>query len=179
MNEKDAARVAELMVDVRRLFQEHVTGRGDSPGLPLTTIVVLREIGRESGTSVSGIGRRTGLSKGYISVTIDQMEADGLVEKRPDPDDQRRVCIRLTEKGDELYTSLGERYHGFWAELLEGVSEDEGAAIVGGLERLRAVLARQEAGEPADAGPGDAEAVDTEAGDFSDRGLKQRANING
>jgi len=143
MQEKDAARVAELMEDVRRLFKEHVTGWGEAPGLPLTKIIILREIGRESGMSVSGIGRRTGLSKGYISVIVDQMEADGLVEKRPDPDDQRRVCIRLKEKGGQLYASLGERYRGFWADLLEDVSEEEGAEIVSGLERLRAALARQ------------------------------------
>src|SRR5680860_608054 len=56
---------------------------------------------------------------------------------------KRRVCIRLKEKGGQLYASLGERYRGFWADLLEDVSEDEGAEIVSGLERLRAALARQ------------------------------------
>lgn len=47
MKEAGAARVVELLGDVRRLRNGHVGGRGASPGLPLTTIVILAEIGRE------------------------------------------------------------------------------------------------------------------------------------
>jgi DNA-binding MarR family transcriptional regulator len=140
MNETDAARVVELLEDVRRLFKEHVTRMGASPGLPLTTIAILREIGREPGLSVSALGRRTGLSKGYVSSVVDQMCADDLLEKKADTEDQRCVRIDLTGGGEELLARLDQRYRGFWAELLEDVAEADAAVIVEGLESLRVSL---------------------------------------
>lgn len=140
MNEADAARVADVLEDVRRLFKEHVTARGAFPGLSLSTIMILREIAREPGVSVSALGRRTGFSKGYVSTVVDQMGGDGLVEKRPDPEDQRCVRIDLTCEGTEVLSRLDLRYRAFWAELLLGVSDPDAARIIDGLEGLRASL---------------------------------------
>ena len=102
--------------------------------------MLLREIAREPGVSVSGLGRKTGLSKGYVSAVVDQMGGEGLVEKQPDTEDQRCVQIGLTNEGTELLSRLDLSYRGFWAELLLGVSDCDGARIVEGLECLRVAL---------------------------------------
>lgn len=140
MDKTDVARIVELLEDVRRLFKEHVSGGGTSPGLPLTTIVILREIGREPGVSVSALGRRTGLSKGHVSNVVDRMGIDGLLEKRPDPEDQRCVRIDLTDEGAGLLSRLDHRYQGLWAELLGDVDDIDAARIIDGLESLRCSL---------------------------------------
>src|SRR5680860_418710 len=99
MHEADAARLAELLGDVRRLFKEKVTTWADSPGVPLTRVVVLREVARDPGVGVSTLGRRTGFSKGYVSSTVEQMEEEGLLDKTAHPKDQRCLQIRLTRSG--------------------------------------------------------------------------------
>ena len=143
MNESDAARVADVLEDVRRLFKEHASARGAFAALSLSTIMILREIAREPGVSVSALGRKTGLSKGYVSAVVDQMGGEGLVEKQPDTQDQRCVQIGLTNEGTELLSRLDLSYRGFWAELLLGVSDCDGARIVEGLECLCAALQQQ------------------------------------
>ena len=40
-------------------------------------------------------------SPGYVSRVIDQAESDGLVTRRPDPDDRRAQQIGLTEAGED------------------------------------------------------------------------------
>jgi DNA-binding MarR family transcriptional regulator len=42
------------------------------------------------------------LSSGAMTNRIDRLEADGLVRRRPDPDDRRGVLVELTEEGRRL-----------------------------------------------------------------------------
>jgi DNA-binding MarR family transcriptional regulator len=46
------------------------------------------------------------LTSGTISVRIDRLEREGVVERAPDPSDQRGVLVRLTEKGLRLFDLL-------------------------------------------------------------------------
>ena len=46
------------------------------------------------------------LTSGTISVRIDRLVHDGLVERLPDPNDQRGVLVRLTEKGTTLFDQV-------------------------------------------------------------------------
>jgi membrane-associated protease RseP (regulator of RpoE activity) len=46
------------------------------------------------------------LTSGTISVRIDRLEQNGIVERLPDPDDQRGVHVRLTEKGVTLFDQV-------------------------------------------------------------------------
>src|SRR5689334_2301516 len=49
-----------------------------------------------SGPSTAGeIGRRTGLSSGAVTGLIDRLEKQGLVERAADPDDRRKVLVRV------------------------------------------------------------------------------------
>jgi DNA-binding MarR family transcriptional regulator len=51
-----------------------------------------------SGPSTAGeIGRRTGLSSGAITGLIDRLEKAGLVERAADPNDRRKVLVRVRE----------------------------------------------------------------------------------
>jgi DNA-binding MarR family transcriptional regulator len=47
-------------------------------------------------TSVGDIARRTGLRPGYVSESVDRLRDQGVLETVPDPDDGRRVLVRLT-----------------------------------------------------------------------------------
>ena len=46
------------------------------------------------------------LTGGTISVRINRLERDGLVERFPDPHDQRGVLVRLTEEGKQLFDQV-------------------------------------------------------------------------
>jgi MarR family transcriptional regulator for hemolysin len=69
---------------------------------------------------------------------LDRLEAQGWLERRPDPSDRRVVRVYATASGRRLHTKM-ERIALAWNdELTNGVTEQELAAFRTTLSRLRA-----------------------------------------
>ncbi|RZU61924.1 MarR family winged helix-turn-helix transcriptional regulator [Zhihengliuella halotolerans] len=95
--------------------------------------LVLLVLWESDGVLVSEIGDRLHLDSGTLSPLLKRMAAAGLVERRRDDADERRVRIHLTEAG----AALRQRAAGIPAELFGrlGLTIDEA-------ERLRGLLAK-------------------------------------
>jgi DNA-binding MarR family transcriptional regulator len=59
---------------------------------------VLIPLFEEDGLRMGEIARRAGLSKQTMTTMVRLCERDGLVERRPDPDDRRAARVHLTAK---------------------------------------------------------------------------------
>lgn len=57
-------------------------------------------------TRFSEFQSRLGISRNILTKRLVKMEADGLLEKHPDPDDARASCYQLTAKGRALFAVL-------------------------------------------------------------------------
>jgi DNA-binding MarR family transcriptional regulator len=55
-----------------------------------------------AGQSVGDLGARLRLDSGTLTPLLKRLEQAGLVRRRRDHDDERRVIVTLTPKGDEL-----------------------------------------------------------------------------
>jgi DNA-binding MarR family transcriptional regulator len=65
-----------------------------------------------------------------ITGLIDRMEADGLVKRRPHPNDRRSFVVSLSKKGETLFEEMAIE-HGHWVrEHFAGIS----AAALGGMQ---------------------------------------------
>lgn len=53
----------------------------------------------ESGTRLTGLARALGQPKQYVGRLVDELEALGYVQRRPDPEDRRSKLIVATERG--------------------------------------------------------------------------------
>jgi DNA-binding MarR family transcriptional regulator len=90
--------------------------------------------------SVAGIARRRGMRRQSAGESVAQLEAAGLVERAPDPADARAPLVHLTEEGRRTLDRIRPRRLA-WAERTSAtVTEEELAAAVDVLRRLRAVL---------------------------------------
>ena len=69
-------------------------------------IATLRRAGKPYQCSQRALMDALQLTGGTISVRIDRLERDGLVERQPDPHDQRGVLVRLTEAGERLFDQV-------------------------------------------------------------------------
>lgn len=76
---------------VRRLRREH--------RFPLTQASVLAVLEQEGPLSISELAAIESVRPQSMSQTIAELEADGLVTRRPDPDDGRRTRIAATAFG--------------------------------------------------------------------------------
>ncbi|MEX0827517.1 MAG: MarR family transcriptional regulator [Haliea sp.] len=56
-------------------------------------------------------------SRGNITRLVDRMIAEGLVDRRPSPEDRRIIQVGLTNKGRDLFTDMAVA-HAQWAKSL-------------------------------------------------------------
>ncbi len=72
-----------------------------------------------------------------ITGLIDRMEADGLVVRRPNPDDRRSFVVRLTDAGKSMFEAMAIE-HGHWVtDGFEGFSSRDLKALQSSMVELR------------------------------------------
>jgi DNA-binding MarR family transcriptional regulator len=100
----DAALLAsELRVVLGQLVRRMRADRR----LPLAHAAVLGRLEREGAQSVSDLAVCERVRPQSMAQTVADLEADGYVARRPDPDDRRRALVELTDSG--LATLEAER----------------------------------------------------------------------
>ena len=116
---------------IRRLRAEH--------SFPMPQGTVLGRLDREGAQSVSDLAQAERVRPQSMAQTVGDLEAEGLVERRPDPNDRRRALVELTEAGRVALAADRRRREGWLADVIAGeLSADEQAL----LERCVGVLSR-------------------------------------
>jgi DNA-binding MarR family transcriptional regulator len=102
----------------RDLLAEH--------GLSYPQYIALMALGEHGPVTVGDLGRLLRLDSGTLSPLLKRMQSAGLVARARDPEDERRVVVRLTGAGRErldalvgLPTTIAERSGLSRAELRE------------------------------------------------------------
>ena len=75
-------------------------------GPSFAVIATLRRAGKPYQLSQRALTDALQLTGGTISVRIDRLERDGIVERLPDVHDQRGVLVRLTKIGEQLFDQV-------------------------------------------------------------------------
>jgi DNA-binding MarR family transcriptional regulator len=75
-------------------------------GPSFAVLATLRRAGKPFQLSQRALMDILQLTNGTISVRIDRLVQEGLVERLPDPHDQRGVLVRLTEKGLTMFDEV-------------------------------------------------------------------------
>lgn len=88
--------------------------------------------------TVGELGRRLRLDSGTLTPLLKRLEGAGLVTRRRDPDDERRVVVTLTAAGDSLQDDLAH-VPGALVEQL-GLTFEDGLALRSLVDRLIASL---------------------------------------
>ncbi|HEY7948288.1 MAG TPA: MarR family winged helix-turn-helix transcriptional regulator [Acidimicrobiales bacterium] len=130
------ARIIRLNLLVSRDLESVIEPFGISVGDYLVLSTVRRSPGGRN--APTQLCRVLGRTTGGMTLTLDRLESAGLVRRRPDPADRRRVIVALSPEGRRLAT----RVHGAlqrWEAALApaGVRQDE---LRDGLDRLLQVF---------------------------------------
>jgi DNA-binding MarR family transcriptional regulator/GNAT superfamily N-acetyltransferase len=115
-----------------RSFTQRIGVLDDSflgSGRPLGQARLLFEIGLGHG-SVLDLRQRLGLDSGYLSRLLRELEHDGLVETRPDPDDGRRRTVELTPVGRAAWDDLDQRSDELAARIVAPLTERQRDELV-------------------------------------------------
>ncbi len=109
-------------------------------GLTPSQLILMQIIADASAATPSVLAREISLSQATVSALIDKLEARGLVRRRRDEADKRRVYVELTDLGagtlQDAPDSLQQRFEKGFANLANW----EQAFLVAALERTAALL---------------------------------------
>ncbi len=155
--------IGELVREVRQLgglgatFFRAAAGRTGMNATDQQVVDILRTTGP---TTPGRLAELTGLTTGATAQMLGRLERDGLVRRERDPEDGRRVLVRLAAGGDATakmgpaFESVGRalaetaaRYDDEQLTVLLGFVQRAGAVYGEEIDRLRAVPAAGGAGD--------------------------------
>ncbi|MPN62876.1 hypothetical protein SDC9_210629 [bioreactor metagenome] len=83
------------------------------------------------------LGKCLDLQKGSLTSMIDALEKEGLVYRRGDPGDRRKILVSLTEKGQSYRDWIKEKLEQNCSEVMSRLAEEDIAAYQ---ESLKTIL---------------------------------------
>ena len=121
------ASTAQLLFKCARLVNERALStlplEGDQPRPRPAHMALFPHIALE-GTRPSELARRLGVSKQAVGQLVDELQAMGVVERRPDPDDRRAKRVAFTHRGLSSLLDGLAHLRAVEAELAAAVGRD-------------------------------------------------------
>lgn len=130
--------------DASFLFGAFVGKELDAIGMRASYRHIIKPLMEGDGLTQLQLVNITRLKAPTISITLRNMEREGLVRREKDGDDRRETHVYITSKGKKLYAKILKAYDKAEQIMLEGISEEEretaGALIRKMTDNLRAAL---------------------------------------
>lgn len=148
----DAARLAAVISPLRRALLAATRAEAALPELAEAQIDVIRALPRGTSRGPAEIADRLRLSRPTVSNLLGTMEAEGLVERAPDPSDGRRVTVRASARALDLFDRFDAANAALVARATEALGDEDRAALgraLPALENLCTVLGATVAPQPA------------------------------
>lgn len=124
-----------------------INGRALAPlGISTAQAYPLVLIAQYDGIRQGELAERLDIEGPTLVRTLDQLGALGLVDRRPDPGDQRAKTLHLTPAGEELARRVEPVLHDTRARLLAGVADAELDVCLRVFSALRTAIEHDDAG---------------------------------
>jgi DNA-binding MarR family transcriptional regulator len=108
--------------------------------LTASQILLLRFVAQEGRALPSEIARAIELKQATITVLLNKLEAAGLVTRRRDTKDRRRVWVRLTDAGHKVLEQSPDLLQSRFQHGFDQLDDWEQSMIITALERTAALL---------------------------------------
>lgn len=106
---------------VQKMYNEEAGRKGST----MATGFALISIDPEEGTPSTALGPKMGMEATSLSRTLKKMEEQGLIERKPNPEDGRGILIHLTQFGKEMRDFSKKVVFQFDEVVNENISEEE------------------------------------------------------
>ena len=101
---------------------------------------IVRALNEAEAMDIAALGRVCCLHTASLSRTLPNLEADGLVSRRADTQDQRRVSVSLTAKGRRLFEVVAPQSEAIYARLAQEIGPERLEHIYGLLDEVIGIL---------------------------------------
>ncbi len=128
--------IAPLAADLRVAVGQLVRRLRSENLFPLTQTWVLGRLDREGPGSVSDLAQALRVRPQSMAQTVGDLEAEGLVERNPDPTDRRRALVSLTDAGQARIEADRAAREGWLVRALEELPDSDRETIERSVELL-------------------------------------------
>ncbi len=105
------------------------------PGLSMNQIKMMHLVVHKPGISQTLVAERLGVTTASISTSVRELEAQGLIERRANPDDARVMLLHLAPLGKKIFEQLFDGFTNTFADLLKVLPPDDQEQLVELLEQ--------------------------------------------
>lgn len=105
-------------------------------GISIPQSFILKSLIEENGITLKEIGNRTLIDSSSMTVLVDKLEKDNLVERQLDAQDRRAIRIFITESGRNLANEVIEVAINFNAKLRELIENENQEAFLKGVNNI-------------------------------------------
>jgi MarR family 2-MHQ and catechol resistance regulon transcriptional repressor len=114
-------------------------------GLTQPQFGIIESLGHHGRISIGELSRKQLLTGGTVTVVVDNLEKEGLVEREHCREDRRVVYVQLTEKGRDLFQKIFIQHAAVVTDLVSVLSREEQEQLSNLLKKLGVTLARRAA----------------------------------
>ena len=115
-----------------RRLQDVLKDYGVAPG-QFAPLVMLFE---QDGLTQAELCRRINVEQPTMANTLDRMERDELIKRKPDPEDKRRATIHLTPRADDMRARVMEQARQVATQAVKALSSSEQDQLFSLIARL-------------------------------------------
>ena len=112
-------RLAQILA--YRNFEERITDHGATPRY----LGLLGIVAANPGQPQNRLAEAVGLQKSSLVTILDRLEKDGILERRPVPEDRRAKGVWLTDHGEEVVAELSREALDHEDSLTRGISPED------------------------------------------------------
>ena len=141
-----------LLKEVSRRYVNRFEIRAAEIPVTLAQAKALVRLQKNEGVSQARLAELAEVDPMTMVRILDRMEAEGLLERRPDPTDRRARCLYLTAKARPILGEIWRLCDEIRAEMFAGVSRAEREQFMTVLERLHDNISQLEGLAPSTAG---------------------------
>ncbi len=113
-------------------------------GLTAPQFSTLETLGHLGPLALGELCQKQLVSGGNMTVVVDNLERDGLVERIPSPNDRRVIVVRLTAKGKKLFDKIFPQHARYVTELVSVLTDEERDRLAALLKKLGLALKERE-----------------------------------
>lgn len=132
--------VGSLIHEIDRLVKKRFDRFAETTGMSRAQWQVLARVAKREGVNQATLADLVSVEPITICRMVDRLEALGLVERRPDPNDRRARLIHMTEAARPGLERMRSVAQALFAEALDGVTPEEEAILFRLLGRIHANL---------------------------------------
>jgi DNA-binding MarR family transcriptional regulator len=101
-----------------------------------------------NGMTLGELSQRMMVSNGNVTGLVERLQAQGLVERRPAPNDRRAQLVSLTAEGRKTFRTMARTHEDWVADMFAAMTPDDTETLMQILGRAKTSVRRSISGVP-------------------------------